>query len=146
MFGGIGLIIGFMLEILFLYIVSCILIKIIIFLKNKLLLIRWDAKKFIALGLLVIIGFFVYGFFNFGWSDVLIATADDSGATIQGVNSVANANNQFAINLYNEINKDSDENIFFSPWSISTAVAMAYEGARRNSQRNTKRFPFSNRR
>lgn len=133
MFGGIGLTIGLILEILLLYIVSCILIKIIIFLKNKLLLIRWGAKKFIVLGIIIIIGFLVYGFFNFGWRDVLIATADDSGATVQGVNDIARANNQFAIDLYSEINKDSDENIFFSPWSISTAVAMAYEGARGNT-------------
>ena len=130
MLGGIGLIVGFILEILLLYVVACILIRIIIFLKNKLLLVRWDAKKFIALGIIVIVGFLVYGFFNFGWSDVLIATADDSGATVQGVNDIANANNKFAINLYSEINKDSNENIFFSPWSISTAFAMAYEGAR----------------
>ncbi|MBD3350179.1 MAG: serpin family protein [Candidatus Lokiarchaeota archaeon] len=130
MFGPIGLIVGLILEIFWLYLVSCILIKILTFLKNKLLLIRWDAKKFIVLCFILIIGFLVYGFFNFGWSDVLIATADDSGATVQGVNNIAKANNQFAIDLYSEINKDSDENIFFSPWSISTAVAMAYEGAR----------------
>ena len=39
------------------------------------------------------------------------------------------ANNQFTIDFYSEI-KDTKENIFFSPWSISTAFAIAYEGAR----------------
>jgi len=144
MFGPIGLIVGLIVEILWLYLVSCILMKIIISLKNKLSLIKWDAKKFVALGIIITIGFLVYGFFNFGWSDVFIATADDSGATTQGVNAVAKANNQFAIDLYNEINKDSNENIFFSPWSISTAVAMAYEGARGDTaieMQNVFHFP-----
>ncbi len=131
MFGmGLFMIVGLIIEILWLYIVSCILMKIIIFIKNKLTLIRWDAKKFIALGFIIIIGFVIYGFFNFGWGDIFIPTADDSGATLQGVTEVANANNQFAIDLYSEVNKESNENIFFSPWSISTAMAMAYEGAR----------------
>jgi len=146
-FEGIGLIIAVILEIIFLYIVAGILIKLSIFLKNKSLLIRWDAKKFIALGFIIILGFLVYGFFNFGWSDVLIATADDGGATIQGVNAVANANNQFAFDLYSEINKDSNENIFFSPWSISTAVVMAYEGARgetANEIQSVFHFPTDN--
>jgi serpin B len=125
-----GVVIGLIIEILWLYIVSCFLMKIIIFFKNELLQIRWNAKKFIPLGVIIIIGFVIYGFVNFGWGDVFIATADDSGATIKGVNDLAKTNNQFAIDLYSEINKNSNKNIFFSPWSISTAMAMAYEGAR----------------
>ncbi len=54
---------------------------------------------------------------------------DDSGATDQGVASVIEANNQFALEFYQQI-KDGEENIFFSPYSISTALAMTYEGAR----------------
>jgi len=42
---------------------------------------------------------------------------------------VVDANNQFAMDLYN--NWDSQKgNIFFSPYSISSALAMTYEGAR----------------
>ena len=44
--------------------------------------------------------------------------------------NVIDANNQFAINFYSEVSKDPSENIFFSPWSISTAFAIAYEGAK----------------
>ena len=144
MFEGLDLIVGLIIEILWLYIISCILMKIIIFIKNKLTLIRWDVKKFIALGAIIIIGFVIYGFFNFGWGDIFIPTADDSGATIQGVNEVVKANNQFAINLYSQINKESNKNIFFSPWSISVAVAMTYEGARgetANEIQNVFHFP-----
>jgi len=117
-------------EILWLYIVSCVLMKIIIFIKNKLTAIRWGAKKFIVLGIIMIVGFIIYGLFNLGFGDIFIPKADDSGATIEGVKDVVKANNQFSIDLYSEISKDSNDNIFFSPWSISTAVAMAYEGAR----------------
>jgi len=47
----------------------------------------------------------------------------------QDVSSVVNANNQFAFELYAK-DKSKDGNIFFSPYSISTALAMTYEGAR----------------
>ncbi len=43
--------------------------------------------------------------------------------------SVISANNQFAFDLYSEF-KDDEGNIFFSPYSISTALSMTYEGAR----------------
>jgi serpin B len=55
--------------------------------------------------------------------------ADDSGATVEGVNNVINANNQFALDLYLKL-EDEESNIFFSPYSISVALAMTYEGAR----------------
>ncbi len=42
---------------------------------------------------------------------------------------VVEANNQFAFELYSKY-KDNEGNIFFSPYSISTALAMTYEGAR----------------
>ncbi len=43
--------------------------------------------------------------------------------------NVVEANNQFAFDLYFKF-KDSNDNIFFSPYSISSALAMTYEGAR----------------
>jgi len=55
--------------------------------------------------------------------------ADDSGATAAGVSGVVDANNKFAFELYSEL-KDKEDNVFFSPYSISTALAMTYEGAR----------------
>ena len=39
------------------------------------------------------------------------------------------ASNRFALDMYREL-ADNDENIFFSPWSLNTALAMTYEGAR----------------
>ena len=42
---------------------------------------------------------------------------------------IINANNQFALNFYSQV-AESGNNIFFSPWSISTAFAIVNEGAR----------------
>ncbi|MFA6338614.1 MAG: serpin family protein [Candidatus Paceibacterota bacterium] len=58
-----------------------------------------------------------------------INVTDDKGSTSTGINSVVNGNNQFALELYSQLKSD-DGNIFFSPYSISTALAMVYEGAR----------------
>ena len=58
-----------------------------------------------------------------------VQMADDSKATEEGVQSVVDANNQFALELYSRI-KGDDGNIFFSPYSVSTAFSIAYEGAR----------------
>ncbi|ODS41217.1 MAG: hypothetical protein A7315_06850 [Candidatus Altiarchaeales archaeon WOR_SM1_79] len=52
------------------------------------------------------------------------STANDTQAT-----NVITANNKFAFDLYSEF-KDGEGNIFFSPYSISTALVMTYEGAR----------------
>jgi len=127
---GLYMIGSLIIEILWLYIISCILMKIIIFIKNKLTLIKWDAKKIIPLTIIITVGIVIYGFINFGFGDIFVPTADDSGATIEGVKNIVKANNQFAIELYSKISNESNDNIFFSPWSISTAMAMVYEGAR----------------
>lgn len=55
--------------------------------------------------------------------------ANDTGATTEKVSAVVNANNQFAFDLYSKY-KSKEDNVFFSPYSISTALAMTYEGAR----------------
>jgi serine protease inhibitor len=47
--------------------------------------------------------------------------------------TIANNNNDFAFNLFREIAKTEKENIFISPFSISTALAMTYAGADKNT-------------
>ncbi len=47
----------------------------------------------------------------------------------QDITYVVNANNQFSFDLYAKY-KTKDRNIFFSPYSISSALAMAYEGSK----------------
>ena len=43
---------------------------------------------------------------------------------------LAAGNNQFALDLYQQLAKKSDGPLFFSPYSVSTALAMAYAGAK----------------
>lgn len=73
--------------------------------------------------------------------------ADDSASTPEGVKQVVNANNQFAIDLYQQINKQAkqvENNIFFSPYSLSTAMAMLYaaaEGETKQQIQKTFHYP-----
>jgi serpin B len=60
---------------------------------------------------------------------VVVPLADDSQATDEDTINVVNNNNQFALELYSEL-KDQGDNVFFSPYSIATALAMTYEGAK----------------
>ena len=57
---------------------------------------------------------------------------DDSASTSNGVMQVITANNQFAVDMYQQINEQPDQaedNVFFSPYSLSTAMAMLYAAA-----------------
>ena len=49
-------------------------------------------------------------------------------AVSQGVKDVVKGNNEFTFDLYDQIN-DKEENLFFSPYSVSSALAMTYNGA-----------------
>ena len=61
--------------------------------------------------------------------------------------SVIDANNRFALDLYTILKKRSEysgDNLFFSPFSISSALAITYEGARGTTAdeiRNVFHFP-----
>jgi len=53
-------------------------------------------------------------------------------STPEGIAEVVTANNQFAIAMYQQINgqpDQADKNVFFSPYSLSTAMAMLYAAA-----------------
>ncbi|MBN2591300.1 MAG: serpin family protein [Sedimentisphaerales bacterium] len=57
-----------------------------------------------------------------------------------GSGLITQGNNVFALNLYSQIKdlsevKQAEGNLFFSPYSISTALAMTYTGARGNTAR-----------
>jgi serpin B len=54
---------------------------------------------------------------------------DDTGATDINVEKTVEAYNGFALNLYKRYSHGTG-NILFSPYSISTALSMTYEGAR----------------
>ena len=52
------------------------------------------------------------------------------------LSAIASSNNQFAFDFYPSINAtDEGKNIFVSPFSVSTALAMTLEGSRGNTQK-----------
>jgi serpin B len=62
------------------------------------------------------------------------AESEDSRDTPQdvgepGLSELVEGNNAFAFDLYQAV-RNEDGNLFFSPYSISTALAMTYAGAR----------------
>ncbi len=68
-----------------------------------------------------------------GLALVIVAAAACSAATPSQIDSAQNAltegNNKFALELYQKLSPQPG-NLFFSPYSISTALALAYGGAR----------------
>ena len=73
--------------------------------------------------------------------------ADDTVSTQIGIQEVANANSKFAFDLYSELDKSKSGNIFYSPYSISAALAMTYEGAKGQTASEMKsvfHFPETN--
>lgn len=52
--------------------------------------------------------------------------------------SVVRANNDFAFDLYSEIIKKEESNIFYSPYSVFSALAVVYEGARGETESEMK--------
>ncbi len=55
--------------------------------------------------------------------------ANDENATEEGIKSIVDANNKFTFDIYKKLNEKNEGNLFFSPYSISTALSMTYEGA-----------------
>ncbi|PKL62844.1 MAG: proteinase IV [Methanomicrobiales archaeon HGW-Methanomicrobiales-2] len=61
------------------------------------------------------------------------ADQETPGPAGEGIGNVSAGNNRFAADLYRQIAGDptyAGKNIFFSPYSISSALAITYEGAR----------------
>ena len=55
---------------------------------------------------------------------------DDAGSTPEGIQEVVNANNKFAFDIYSKLDAAEQKNLFYSPYSISAALAMTSEGAK----------------
>jgi len=88
----------------------------------------------------------VAGLFLYPYSPDNPPRADDTGSTQAGIQEVVDANNQFSFELYSELDK-GEGNLFFSPYSISSALAMTYEGAKGETAEEMKsvfHFPENN--
>ncbi|XP_076318283.1 intracellular coagulation inhibitor 1-like isoform X2 [Tachypleus tridentatus] len=66
------------------------------------------------------------------WTTVIAVPVQDQTST-NGIQKLARASNNFAMDLFKQLPKD--ENIFISPFSISTAMGMVYLGAREETAR-----------
>lgn len=73
--------------------------------------------------LVVIAGIFIYNYTK------LSSQPANNQSSVTILNNVVDANNQFSLDLYSKY-KTKEGNIFFSSYSISSALAMTYEGAR----------------
>jgi serpin B len=68
--------------------------------------------------------------------------SEDKDIPLEG--AIVRGNMSFSLDLYSELKKD-EGNLFFSPYSISTALAMTYAGARGNTEKQmaqTLHFAF----
>jgi len=91
----------------------------------------------LVLGLVMLI-IFVFSGLKCSKNDLLKNSSNASVSSLSqdskldsesNISNFVNSSNQFAFDLYS-ILKGEERNIFFSPYSLSTAMAMAYEGAR----------------
>jgi len=80
----------------------------------------------IVTSIVVVLILIVGGFLLFNQNS---SPTNDNPISTEGLSNVVDANNKFAIDLYSKY-KTNEGNVFFSPYSISTALAMTYEGAR----------------
>ena len=61
-----------------------------------------------------------------------------TGFAQQAGEKTVTGNNRFAFDLFNQVEKEG-ENVFFSPYSISSALAMTYTGAEGVTQKEMQK-------
>ncbi|MCD6168061.1 MAG: serpin family protein [Caldisericia bacterium] len=92
-------------------------------------MIRRRSLIILVLALVVAIGIGWWTLFVYPYSPKRPPRADDTGFTKEGVQLVSDGNNLFSIDMYKKLSEASSGNVFYSPYSIFSAMAMAYEGA-----------------
>ena len=96
-------------------------------------------KNILPIGVIaILIGAVFVGVFYNNTDDSDVITSDkpvavDTYATAQSVQTLVDSLNDFSFAFYDEITKNEESNVFYSPYSIFTALSMAYEGARENT-------------
>jgi len=85
---------------------------------------NWKILTGIAILLVIVI---VGGIFIFREG---IISLPEPKPKLSDIRNVVDANNQFALDYYSKLKSKDSGNIFFSPFSISSAFVMTYEGAK----------------
>lgn len=85
-------------------------------------------NKYLIIAIILVVAAALVVFLS-GDNEQPVPILDDTESTSEKVSTVIEANNQFALDLYSKY-RAKEGNIFFSPYSISTALAMTYEGAK----------------
>ena len=70
---------------------------------------------------------------NLATTETTMQPIETPAGTLKDTTAVSEANNRFAFDLYTRLAKDQEytsNNLFFSPFSISSALAITYEGAK----------------
>lgn len=73
------------------------------------------------------------------WLVLLIIFSKHVLCDAQTTNSVPASINKFAVELYGKLLEESKDNLFFSPYSISTALTMTYAGAKNNTAKEMEK-------
>lgn len=74
------------------------------------------------------------------WTALFAFLAVSAGLRAADQDSIIDANARFAMDLYKKVKEESKgENIFMSPFSISTALAMTYSGAQGDTEKQMAR-------
>jgi len=85
---------------------------------------NWKILTGVAIFLVIVI---IGGIFIFREG---IISLPESRPKLSDIKNVVDANNQFALDYYSKLKSKDSGNIFFSPFSISSAFVMTYEGAK----------------
>ena len=83
--------------------------------------------------------FVTWGVFGVPAAVAQVATDVDSRSPGSASENLAQANNDFAFDLYRQLVTKDRDNLFFSPYSVSQTLAMVTEGARGQTAKELKR-------
>lgn len=86
-------------------------------------------KNFLPISIIIIVIVFTSSCANQSTQKNNVESTPEGISTPEDIKSIATANNQFSLEFYSNVKDKEEGNIFFSPYSISTALAMVYEGA-----------------
>jgi serpin B len=73
-------------------------------------------------------------YFVFPYEPKLPPKADDSGSTEEGIKKISESINEFNFKIFKQIS-EGEGNVFISPYSIYSAMAITYEGAEGDTER-----------